>query len=543
MKRLAAVIVSLALTLSLFSVSHAEDKKVLHWFIEGEVTTMDTSKVYDTISGEAVFLFADPLYRLDENADPQPNLAVALPEISEDGTVYTITIRDNAKYANGDPVKAADIVYAIQRIFDPAVGSQNSSVTGIKNRTAVRAGELPVEELGVKALSDTVVEITLEAADPYFTKKLADTSYSPIPKAFAEEKGENYALNADALLSAGPFVLSGWTGTEISWSYVKNPYYWDAENVYFDGIVYQVIKDQNTALNLYEAGQLDGVKVDSDFIPLYEGQPDLIKINTLRMTNLELNINQLQGDGSYTPHPILSNENIRKALLYGIDREELCNDVLNGAAVSAVGVIPNGIASSPDGQSVAESFGVLVSFDKDAAQAYLAKGLEELGVTSVKLRLVTSDTDEAIKIGTYLQSELQETLPGLIIDLANVPSSVRFAEMMGYNFDLALGGWTGDYDPTSYPNQFETNYEHNHAKWVSEELTGLISKLNDEDGNDFAARWEHLRQANQYLIDNAVVVPLEQAVKGYLINTSLTGYITHQLGYSVFDLTRASFAE
>jgi oligopeptide transport system substrate-binding protein len=543
MKRLAAVIVSLALILSLFSVSYAEDKQVLHWFFEGEVTTMDTSKVYDTISGEAVFLFADPLYRLDENADPQPNLAVALPEISEDGTVYTITIRDNAKYANGDPVKAADIVYAIQRIFDPAVGSQNSSVTGIKNRTAVRAGELPVEELGVKALSDTVVEITLEAADPYFTKKLADTSYSPIPKAFAEEKGEGYALNADALLSAGPFVLNGWTGTEISWIYVKNPYYWDAENVYFDEIVYQVIKDQNTALNLYEAGQLDGVKVDSDFIPLYEGQPDLFKINTLRMTNLELNINQLQGDGSYTPHPVLSNENIRKALLYGLDREELCNDVLNGAAAPAVGVIPNGIASSPDGQSVAESFGKLVPFDLEAAQAYLKKGLEELGVDSVKLRLVTSDTDESIKIGTYLQSEIQENLSGVIIDLANVPSSVRFAEMMGYNFDLALGGWTGDYDPTSYPNQFETNYEHNHAKWVSEELTGLISKLNDEDGNDFAARWEHLRQANQYLIDNAVVVPLEQAVKGYLINTSLTGYITHQLGYSVFDLTRASFAE
>ena len=115
--------------------------------------------------------------------------------------------------------------------------------------------------------------------------------------------------------------------------------------------------------------------------------------------------------------------------------------------------------------------------------------------------------------------------------------------MMGYNFDLALGGWTGDYDPTSYPNQFETSYEHNHAKWVSEELTGLINALNNEDGNDFAARWEHLKQANQYLIDNAVVIPLEQAVNGYLINPNLTGYITHQLGYSVFDLSRASFAD
>ncbi|MBR1709388.1 MAG: peptide ABC transporter substrate-binding protein [Clostridia bacterium] len=543
MKKIILAVLALTLVLAIAATAGAESEKVLHWFINGEVTTMDTTKVYDTVSGEAVFLFADPLYRLDQNADPQPNLAVALPEISEDGTVYTITIRDNAKYSNGDPVKAEDIVYAIQRVFDPAVGSQNSSVTSIKNCLAVRSGELPLEELGIRALSDTVVEITLESADPYFTKKLADTSYSPVSRTFAEAQGDKYALTADALLTSGPFVLSGWTGTEISWSYKKNPYYWDAENIYFDEINYQVIKDQNTALNLYEAGQLDGVNVDSDFIPLYEGQPDLIKINTLRMTNLELNINQQQGDGSYTPHPILSNANIRKALFLAINREELCTDVLNGAAAPAVGVIPNGIASSPDGKSVAESFGNLVSFNKEEAQAAFAKGLEELGVDSVALRLVTSDTDESIKIGTYLQSALQENLPGLTINLANVPSSVRFAEMMGYNFDLALGGWTGDYDPTSYPNQFETNYEHNHAKWVSEELSGLISKLNNEDGNDFEARWEHLREANQYLIDNYVVIPLEQAVKGYLINTSLTGYLTHQLGYSVFDLSRASLSE
>ena len=545
MKRILALVLAASLLLSLvvFSAGAEEDKKVLHWFIGGEVTTVDTGKVYDTISGEAVFLIADPLYRLDENADPVPNLAVALPEISEDGLTVTVTIRDDAKYVDGTPVKAQDIVYATQRIFDPAVGSQNSSVADIKNGAAVRAGEVAVEELGVKALSDTVVEFTLSGADPYITKKLADTSYSPIPQAFAEAQGEGYALSADALLSAGPFVLSGWTGTEISWSYVKNPNYWDAENVYFDEIIYQVVKDQNTALNLYEAGQIDGVNVDSDFIPLYEGQEDLVKINTLRMTNLEFNINSLQGDGSYTPHPVLSNENIRKALVYGIDREELCSAVLNGAAAPAVGVIPNGIAASPDGESVKDSFGTLVYTDLEAAQEYFKKGLEELGVDSVELRLVTSDTDESIKIGTYLQSAYQTNLPGLTINLANVPSSVRFAEMMGYNFDLALGGWTGDYDPTSYPNQFETSYEHNHAKWFSDELTAIINALKNEDGTDFAARWEHLRQANQYLVDNAITIPLEQAVKGYLVNTKLQNYITHQLGYSVFDLSRAYFAE
>lgn len=386
----------------------------------------------------------------------------------------------------------------------------------------------------MKALSDTVIEFTLEAPDPYIVKKLADTAYAPVNRAFAEEKGEQYGLSAENLLASGPYSLADWSGTDISWRYIKNPYYWDKDNVYFDVIEIQVVKDTNTAINLYEAGQLDGVKLSSDYIPQFEGQLDLVKISSLRMTNLELGISS---------NTALQNLNIRRALLYGINRDELCNAVLNGAATPVIGVIPNGIASSPDGQSVAESFGTLVYTDIPAAQAYFKAGLEELGVDSLALRLVTSDTDESVKIGTYLQAAYQTNLPGLTINLANVPSSVRFEEMMSYQFDLALGGWTGDYDPTSYPNQFEASYAHNHGQWKAQELTDLINKLNQEDGTDFAARWTHLGEANSHLIDNAVVVPLEQEVKGYLVNPALKGCITHQLGSAAFDLTRAYFEE
>ena len=531
MKRLFAIFVSAALLLSALTASaFADEQKVLHWYIEGEITTMDSGKTYDTLSGEAVAYFADSLYRLDQNAEPVPNLAAALPEISEDGLTVTVTIGDDAYYANGEKIVAANIEYAVQRVFDPAVGSQNTSIASIKNKDAVRASEL-----GVKALSDTVIEFTLEAPDPYIVKKLADTAYTPVNRAFAEEKGDQYGLSADALLSSGPFVLTDWTGADISWKYVKNPYYWDAENIYFDEITITVVKDANTAINLYEAGQLDGVLLTTDFVAYYEGTEDLVKIPSLRMTNLELGISATEA---------LQNLNILKALLYGLDREELCSAVLNGAAVPAVGAIPDGIATNPEtGASVAEDFGVLVYTDIEAAQRYFAAGLEELGLSSLTLRLVTSDTDESVKIGTYLKSAYETNLPGLTIDLANVPSSVRFEEMMSYNFALALGGWTGDYDPTSYPNQFEASYPHNHGQWDAQELTDLFNALNNEDGTDFAARWEHLRQANQHLIDNVVVVPLEQAVNNYLVNPSLKGYITRQLGSGAFDLTRAYFGE
>ena len=357
MKRLFAIFVSAALLLSALTASaFADEQKVLHWYIEGEITTMDSGKTYDTLSGEAVAYFADSLYRLDQNAEPVPNLAAALPEISEDGLTVTVTIGDDAYYANGEKIVAANIEYAVQRVFDPAVGSQNTSIASIKNKDAVRASEL-----GVKALSDTVIEFTLEAPDPYIVKKLADTAYTPVNRAFAEEKGDQYGLSADNLLASGPYSLADWSGADISWRYIKNPY--------------------------------------------------------------------------------------------------------------------------------------------------------------------------------------QTNLPRLTINLANVPSSVRFEEMMSYQFDLALGGWTGDYDPTSYPNQFEASYAHNHGQWKAQELTDLINKLNQEDGTDFAARWTHLGEANSHLIDNVVVVPLEQEVKGYLVNPALKGYITHQLGSAAFDLTRAYFEE
>ena len=535
MKRILSVLLAAALLVALFAAAAvAEQPKVLNWFIEGEVPTMDSTKVYDTLSGEGVYFFNDTLYRLDNNSEPFPSLAVDLPEFSEDGKTVTITIRDDAYWNNGDKITADDIVYAAQRLFDPAVGSQSTTGVQLKNRDAVRAGEMPVEALGIEAVSDTVVVLTLEAPDPYVTKKLADTAFSPANRAFAEGLGEAYGLNADSLLASGAYVLKDWNGTDISWRYEKNPYFWDKDNVYFDEITIQVVKDANTGINLYEAGVLDAYRLPSDYVPTYEGQPDLVKVDSLTTTNIELGISS---------STVLQNENIRKALMYAIDREEMASIVLNGAAAPLQAVIPNGAAASPDGQGINESFPNLVYYDLEAAQAYFAKGLEELGVDSVALRLVTSDTDDSIKVGTRLQSQLQDNLPGLTINLANVPASVRFNEMMSFQFDLALGGWTGEYDPTAYVKQFETSFEHNHAQWKSEELTALVSALDNEDGTDFATRWEHLKEGSTYLIENAVVIPIYQRVDNYLVRPGLENYITRQLGYTKFDLSRAYFAE
>jgi oligopeptide transport system substrate-binding protein len=509
--------------------------KVLNWVAPGEVTTMDSGKSYDTISAEQIDFQADSLYRINEKNEAVPNLATELPEVSADGLTVTVTIRDNAKFSNGDKITAADVVYAAQRVVDPATGSQSANnLTYIKNAAEIIAGTLKPEELGVKALSDTVLEFTLVSPNSYINTTLSSTLLAPVNKKFVEEQGDNYGLTSEALLASGPFVLKDWNGTDISWKYEKNPYYWDAENIYFDEINVQVVKEIATGANLYEAGDLDGTKVTGEYISLYKGKEDLVSVQTLRMTNLELGISS---------NKYLQNINLRKALIFALNRDELSTAILNGDGVPSVGIIPNGIAVNPDnGKSITEDFGVQVYTDLEKAKQYFSDALKELGTDSITLRLVTSDSDESIKIGQYLQSIYETNLPGLKIDLANVPASVRFEEMMSYKFDLALGGWTGDFDPTSYVKQHEEGYEHNHSQWKSEELTNVVKELETTDGTDFTKRWEHLREANQYLIDNAVVVPIVQASQSYLINPKLKGYVTHVLGTAI-DVTRAYFED
>ncbi|MDR2657056.1 MAG: peptide ABC transporter substrate-binding protein [Oscillospiraceae bacterium] len=534
-KWLAPLLVS-ALMLGGVSSALAQDaQNVLRWTSPGEVTTMDSGKSYDVISGEAISFFQESLYRLDAQSQPIPALAAELPKVSEDGLTLNIAIRDDAYYSDGTKITAADVVYAARRVVDPATGSQSAKdLSFLANGAAVAAGEAPVDTLGIKALSDTELEITLTAPNSYINQELSSSLLAPVNQAFAEAQGANYGLSADALLYSGPFALSGWNGTDISWQYVKNPYYWDKDNIYFDVIDVQVVKEVATGVNLYEAGELDGARISGDYVNLYDGTDDLWIIPTLRMTNLEL------GVSSSEP---LQNLNLRKALLYSINRDELSIAILNGTDAPAVATIPDGIASNPEnGKSVAEDFGGQIYYDTAKAQEYFAKALEELGVDEVTLELVTSDEDKQIKEGQYLQSVFETNLPGLKIELSNVPSSVRFEIMMAYDFDLALGGWSGRYDPTSYIKQFETSYEHNHGKWVSPELTEWVNQLETTDGLDFALRWEHLRQANQYLIDNAVVVPLVQASYTYLITPRLKGVVTHVLGTAA-DVTRAYFED
>lgn len=165
-----------------------EDKVSINMMLNSELSSLNTSAILntpDTIIHTGVF---EGLYELDDKQELVPAVAKELPEISEDGLKYTIKLRDNAKWSNGDPVKAQDFEFAWKELINPDRGYVYSflMVGIIKNAKDINEGNLKVDELGVKATDDYTLEVELEKPTPYFTSLLAFSPFFPQHKATVE---------------------------------------------------------------------------------------------------------------------------------------------------------------------------------------------------------------------------------------------------------------------------------------------------------------------------------------------------------------------
>ncbi|MNW52322.1 Dipeptide-binding protein DppE precursor [compost metagenome] len=488
-------------------------------------------KSYDNLSSSQIEIFAEGLYKIDGDNKTVPVLATGDPVISEDGLTYDITLREGLKWPNGDPLTAKDFVFAWQRLFNPATAAQNASTYfNIKNAQAINEGKKPVEELGIEAVSDTGLKITLEYPDTYFTASLSSVNLFPQNEAFVTSKGEAYGTNSENTLGNGPFVLKDWDGTGLNWSYAKNEEYWDKDNIKLDKINIQVVKEVGTGINLYESGAVDVASLSGEYISQYINNPEYLSVLTLTASNLELGISH---------NKYLQNENFRKALSLVINRDELVNNVLIDGSKPLTGIVPKGIAVNPDnGTDFSDEAGALVVTNVEEGKKLWELAKQELGTDKITLELITSDTDTAKKTGQYLQSQIQTNLTGVTIELSNVPAKVRFEKMMSYKFDLALGGWTGDFDPVSYLNLFFSTYEHNHALFKDATYDALITKIKTEDATNPQIRWKDLQEAQKYVLDKAAVVPLYQGASNYLVKSKVKGIVTHNLG-TPLEITRA----
>ena len=324
----------------------------------------------------------------------------------------------------------------------------------------------------------------------------------------------------------GPFILTDWNGTGETWSYVKNDHYWDKEAVNVDRIQVSVVKDTQTAVDLYENDQLDRVVLSGDFVDEYQSDDEYHTYLTGGVRFLKMN------QGKDDEETELANLNIRKALNMALDRDAIVDHLLNNGSTALYATVAEGLAKNPDtDEDFRNENGDLTYYDEDEARDNWEEGLKELGINELELDLTTSDSSSTKVIAENLKNQWESVLPGLTIIIKNVPPKQSVEANVTQNFDLILTGWGGDYqDPMTYLNLFITDSPGNHTGFSNERYDELVLKSKSSLAGKPKERWDSLLEAERILIeDNAVLIPISQNGTAYLEKERIKNFITYKV--------------
>ncbi|MCA5013859.1 MULTISPECIES: peptide ABC transporter substrate-binding protein [unclassified Enterococcus] len=487
-----------------------------------ELTTLDTSVMLDFPDAIVQTAAFEGLYALDDKDQLIPAAAKEMPEISEDGKTYTIKLREDAKWSNDDPVTAKDFEYAWKKMIDPENGYVYSFLVKdtILNAEDISDGKKPVEELGVKAIDDQTLEVKLKEAKPYFTSVLAFPTFFPQNQKVVEELGTDYGTTSENVVYNGPFIVENWKQTDLSWDLKKNENYWDYENVKSDSIHYEVIKEASTALNLFEDGQLDVATITGELAKQNQSNPDYHSYPTATMNYIRLNQKR---KGKDTP---LKNENLRKALALGIDKENLVNNIIADGSKPLYGAVTEGFVSNPEtGVDFREEAGDLMTYDEKAALSYWEQAKKELG-DNITIDLMVTDDGSYKKMGESLQGNLEKLFPGLTINVTALPTETALNLSRESDYDMFLIYWTPDYqDPISTLNMLRSGNDRNYSNPTYD---ALLDDASQKYATELQKRWETLIAAEKEAIEEtAGMIIISQNQQSVLQNPQVKGLSYH----------------
>lgn len=513
----------------------ASSEQVVHYTAPTELSTMDTVMITDINSSNYLGQVVEGLLKIDEEGEPVPAIAADEGTVSEDGLTYTYTLRDDAVWSNGDPVTANDFVFAMQKLVNPDTGASYSYLAEtIENAPEIMAGEKEISALGVTANGDQEITFKLTQPTPYFKYLLAFTAFFPQNQAYVEEQGDRYGTSSDTVLANGPFTLENWDGTGLTWDLEKNEDYYAADEIMLDAINVQVLKETSTAVNLFEAGEVDNAQLTGDIVQQYADDENVVVQKKARTSYLEFN-----WDNEY-----LQNDKLREAIGLVINTDDLVNTLLGDGSTEIGGFLPADFVTNPStGEDFSEEAGSFLSYDPERAKELWEEAKSELGVDSISLSFLGDDDEKSKKLSQYIQGQIQNNLSGVSVELRNVPKKNRLEISDNGDFDLLLTGWGADFsDAINFMDLKYSDSPYNRGRYANSEFDALIDKAKTTDANDEDKRWEDLQQAHQILTDDFAFVPLYQEAETQLRNPAVEGIIFNSVGVE-FDLSRASIKD
>lgn len=509
-------------------------KKSITLMQTSELTSLDNTNQAMLPEFNTLTNISEGLYRLNDKDQPVPAMATKIVKPTDNGKKYIFHIRKTAKWSNGDPVKAEDFEYSWKRSLNPANNPVYTYVfSGIKNDDSIINNKKSYKTLGIKALGDKTLEITLDHPMAYFNKLVAMPVFMPQDKSFVQKVGvKKYGTNAKTTVSNGAFKIADWTGTNDTYKLVRNPYYWDKSAIKLDEIKYQTVKDSNTAHNLFENGKLDDATISGVTAKSLQKNRNLKHVSKAWTYYLQVNQRQNQP---------LANHKLRQAISLVINRPELTSKVLADGSLPASSFVSPGTAVDPTtGKDFSKETSFSVQPNVKKARSLWNEGKKEAGLKgSVGLSIVGDDQDVTKNVAQYLQSQLNSKLPGVKVTIANIPDKAQQARRSEGKFDLAQWYWLADFgDPINYLGILTTNNTMNPGKFSDSTYDSLVQKA--KSAGSQAAYWRYLRHAEKRLMSQNGIIPLYYVRESHLVNPKLHGVEYHVAGFA--DYTRSNIS-
>ncbi|MFS0782597.1 peptide ABC transporter substrate-binding protein [Bacillus sp. 1P06AnD] len=494
-----------------------KEKKILYLNNGDSPKSFDPPIGFDSVSWNPLNNLMEGMVRLDKNNEPKPAMAEKW-DVSDDGKVYTFHIRDKAKWSNGDSVTAGDFEYAWKRLLDPKTGSEASFLGNfIKGGEAFNSGKGKVEDVGVKAVGEKTLEVTLEAPQAYFINVITNPAFFPINQK-AAEKNPKWFNSADTFVSNGPFMLSEWKqGT--SFNMKRNDQYWDAKNVKLDEVHWAIVSDPTTEYQMFQRGELDSSSVPSDLSEkLYkENKVDVVDQGGTYFYRFNVNKAPFQ------------NVNIRKAFAMAIDQQQIVDFVTKNKEKPAYGFVSYGLKDDK-GNDFRETNGDLLKTDVNEAKKLLEKGMKEEGYNKLpEVTLTYSTSPNHQKIAETVQQMLKQNI-GVDVKLANMEWNVFSEKQSNLEFQFSRSSFLPDYaDPINFLESFQTGHSMNRTGWSNAKYDALIKSAKAEA--DESKRFADMYEAEKILMEELPIIPIHFYNQPHIVNEKVTGIVYHPVGY------------
>lgn len=513
--------------------------------VGGDFALPDPAIVDDSITANVLAQCYDGLYKLDKDGNVVANLAEDLPTISEDGLTYTIKLKDGLTWSDGTPLTAEDFVWSWKRAMTTEGYYTNfmygyiAGTTGEDGNPYTNMEDLDAN-MGVRAVDDTTIEITLKMAAPYFTSMLTNTVFYPVKQdeVGSDPSSSEWAQNAsadDPIVTNGAFEITG-VNIKDAITLSKSENYSDADNVQLETIEFKVMSDLDSQTQAFISGEVDfATAVNVEQINNDEQLQGHVYAIDPFVCNYFVLVNAgKENDGSTDGLAALKDVEIRRAISMAIGRTTARNAYGYGEDYSydLYALIPSGIPDA-EGNDFYDQGGHLIEDDVEAAKAIMeSKGYSEDNMLTLTYKYNNLATHKAV--AEAMQASLREIY--IDLQLSGSEKEAFFNDRDAGNFELARHAMTADYlDPMCYLSMYVGSTTSGNTV-DDPEFEQMVNEANLLSGQE---RMEKLHEAEAYLIEQGYIIPLFGYTEPFLKVKNLTGITSSPEGH--YDLTHAYF--